>query len=56
MAEIHTTTSTGIVIHNPGVAPTNKGVGQAVVVAKDASGKVVSVSGTVAGVVHNNPA
>jgi hypothetical protein len=56
MSEVHTTTSTGVVVHIPGVSPTNKGVGQAVVVAKDVSGKVTSVSGTVAGVTHNNPA
>jgi len=61
MAEVHQTITGSknevtIVAHNPGVSPSPKGSGQAVTVSKDASGKTVAVSGTVAGVTHNNPA
>ena len=58
MAEVHQTTNTGVVVHNPGVSPTNKGAGQPVTVTKDSSGKTISTSGQVSGTncVHNNPA
>lgn len=61
MAEVHQTITGSknevtIVAHNPGVSPSLKGSGQAITQTKDASGKVTSTSGTVAGVTHNNPA
>ena len=45
-----------VVFHNPAVHPFPVGAGQTIVQTKDTSGKVITTSGTVAGVVHNNPA
>ena len=42
--------------HNPAVHPLPQGAGQPVTQTKDTSGKVITTSGQVAGVVHNNPA
>ncbi len=42
--------------HNPAVHPLPQGAGQSITQTKDTSGKVITTSGQVAGVVHNNPA
>jgi len=56
--DVHITTNTGVMFHNPGVAPALKGAGVPIVVMKDATGKTTSTSGQVPGgsVVHTNPA
>ena len=60
MADVHLNPvpGTNVVFHSPGVTPTSQGAGQAVIVTRDASGKIVSTSGQVAGtsVIHTNPA
>jgi hypothetical protein len=44
-----------LVFHNPAQHPLPPGAGQPITQTKDTSGKVITTSGTVAGVVHNNP-
>ncbi len=61
MAEVHTTIksdASGNVVKfdNPGIPPLPQGAGQPVTQTKDTSGKVISTSGTTAGVTHVNPA
>ena len=48
-------TTNGVVFSSPGITPTPAGSGQAITQTKDQTGKVVTTSGQVAGVVHNNP-
>ena len=56
MAEIHTTTSTGIVIHNPGQHPLAAGAGQPVTKTGTAVSGQVNVGSSNPGPVFRNPA
>ena len=60
MADVHISvvsdkSGNAIQFHNPAINPLPPGAGQSIAQTKDTSGKVLTTSGTVAGVVHNNP-